>query len=61
MVHNNIEVDNMKKMMVGSIVAMGVGASMMAYALTNKKTRCKANKLVNNALDMANDKINKMK
>ncbi|MCI8670590.1 MAG: hypothetical protein HFI36_00975 [Bacilli bacterium] len=51
----------MKKMMVGSIVAMGVGASMMAYALTNKKTRCKANKLVNNALDMANDKINKMK
>ncbi len=51
----------MKKMMVGSIMAMAAGAGMMAYALNNKKTKAKATKLVNNTMDMANNKINAMK
>ena len=51
----------MKKMMVGSMMAMMAGAGMMAYALTDKKTKNKATKLVNNAMDKANDKLNMMK
>ena len=51
----------MKKMMVGSLLAVAVGAGMMAYALNNKNTKRKASKLVNNAMDMANNKINAMK
>ena len=48
-------------MMVGSILAVAAGAGMMAYALNNKNTKKKATKLVNNAMDMANNKINTMK
>lgn len=51
----------MKKMMVGSILAMAAGAGMMAYALNNKNTKRKATKLVNNAMDVANNKISSMK
>lgn len=51
----------MKKMMVGSIAAMAVGAGMMAYALNNKTTKKNATKLVNNAINMANNKLNSMK
>lgn len=51
----------MKKMMVGSIVAMAAGAGMMAYALKNKETKKKVTKLVNNAVDLANNKLNEMK
>lgn len=51
----------MKKMMIGSIMAMAAGAGMMAYALNNKNTKRKATKLVNNAMDMANNKINAIK
>ena len=51
----------MKKMMVGSLLAVAAGAGMMAYALNNKNTKRKATKLVNNAMNMANDKINSMK
>lgn len=51
----------MKKMMAGSIVAMAAGAGMMAYALNSKKTKKKATKLVNNAMEMANNKLNSMK
>lgn len=51
----------MKKMMVGSLLAMAAGAGMMAYALNNKSTKKKASKLVNNAMDMASNKINTMK
>ena len=51
----------MKKIVVGSVIAMAVGAGMMAYALNNKNTKRKATKLVNNAMNMANDKINSMK
>ena len=51
----------MKKMMVGSVIAMAAGAGMMAYALNNKNTKRKASKLVNNAMDIANNKINAMK
>ena len=51
----------MKKIVVGSVIAMAAGASMMAYALNNKNTKRKATKLVNNAMNMANDKINSMK
>lgn len=47
--------------MVGSVVAMSLGAGMMAYALTNKKTKNKATKLVNNAMDIANNKLNSLK
>ena len=45
----------MKKMMVGSIAAFGIGAGMMAYALNSKKTKKNATKLVNNAMNMANN------
>lgn len=51
----------MKKMMVGSLIAMGVGAGMMAYALNNKNTKKNATKLVNNAMNIANNKLNSMK
>lgn len=51
----------MKKMMVGSIAAMAVGAGMMAYVLNNKKTKKNATKLVNNAMNIANNKLNSMK
>lgn len=51
----------MKKMMVGSVLAMAAGAGMMAYALNCKKTKKNATKLVNNAMNIANDKLNKMK
>ena len=51
----------MKKIVVGSVIAMAAGAGMMPYALNNKNTKRKATKLVNNAMNMANDKINSMK
>ena len=51
----------MKKMMAGSIIAMGIGAGMLAYALNNKETKKNAKKLVNNAMSVANDKLNAMK
>ena len=51
----------MKKVMVGSLFAMAAGAGLMAYALNNKNTKRKASKLVNNAMDIANNKINAMK
>ena len=51
----------MKKLMAGSLIAMAAGAGMMAYALNSKLTKKKASKLVNNAMDMANNKINAMK
>ena len=52
---------NMKKIMACSMIAMAAGAGMMAYALNNKNTRNKASRLVNNTMDMANNKINNMK
>lgn len=51
----------MKKMMVGSLVAMAAGAGMMAYALNCKKTKNNATKLVNNAMKVANNKLEQMK
>ncbi len=51
----------MKKMMVGSMVAFASGIGMMAYALNNKKTKKNATKLVNNAMNIANNKLNQMK
>ena len=51
----------MKKMMVGSMLAMAAGAGMMAYALNSKKTKNNATKLVNNAMEVANKKIESMK
>ncbi len=51
----------MKKMMTGSIIAMSLGAGMMAYALTNNKTKNKTDKSINNAMDFVNEKLEKMK
>ena len=51
----------MKKVMTCSLIAMAAGAGMMAYALNCKKTQKKATKLVNNAMDLANSKINMIK
>ncbi len=51
----------MKKMMACSLIAMAAGAGMMAYALNDKKTKNKTAKFINNAMDMANEKINAMK
>lgn len=48
-------------MMVGSVLAMAAGVGMLAYALNNKKTKQKATKLINNAMDVANKKIEDMK
>ena len=51
----------MKKIMVGSILAMAAGAGMMAYDLNNKSTKKQATKLVNNAMEVANNKVSSMK
>ncbi len=51
----------MKKLMTCSLLAMAAGAGMMAYALNNKQTKNKTAKLVNNAMDIANNKLNMMK
>ncbi len=51
----------MKKMMTCSLLAMAAGAGMMAYALNNDKTKHKTAKMINNAMDLANDKINMMR
>lgn len=51
----------MKKIMTGSILAMAAGAGMMAYALSCKDTKKQATKLVNNAMDTVNNKLNQMK
>ena len=51
----------MKKMMACSIIAMSLGAGMLAYALNDKKTKYKTAKMINNAMDLANNKINAMK
>lgn len=51
----------MKKIMVGSVIAMAAGAGMMAYALNNKNTKKQATKLVNNAMEVANNKVSSMK
>lgn len=47
--------------MIGSMAAFGIGAGMMAYALNSKKTKKKATKMINNAMDIANNKLNAMK
>ncbi len=51
----------MKKVMTCSIVAMALGAGMMAYALNNEKTKNKTAKFVNNAMDKANAQLKMMK
>jgi len=51
----------MKKMMVGSLSAMALGAGLMAYALSNNKTKKKVAKTMNNAMDTVNHKMNEMK
>lgn len=51
----------MKKMMVGSIVSMSLGAVLMAYSLTNNKTKNKATKVMNNAMDIVNEKLESMR
>ena len=48
-------------MMAGSMAAFLVGAGMMTIALKNKKTKNKAVQLVNNAMDVANNKLSQMK
>ena len=48
-------------MMTCSLIALSAGAGMMAIALTNNKTKTKTAKMVNNAMDMANEKINMMR
>ena len=50
-----------KKMMTCSIIAMSLGAGMMAAALTSKKTKDSTARLINNAMNMANNKLNEMK
>ena len=51
----------LKKMMTCSIIAMSLGAGMMAAALTSKKTKDSTARLINNAMNMANNKLNEMK
>lgn len=48
-------------MMAFSVAAMATGAGMMAYALNSKATKATAAKLVNNAMDVANNKLNNLK
>ena len=51
----------MKKIVVGSVIAMAAGAGMMAYALNNKNTKRKEKKHVNNTMNITNKRINSMK
>lgn len=47
----------MKKMMIASGIGMGIGAGVAAFVLTNKQTKNKANKLLNTAMDEANQML----
>lgn len=51
----------MKKMLVSASVGMACGAGLAAYLLTNKSTKRKADKLLNNMMTEANQMIDKMK
>lgn len=50
----------MKKTLVSAGVGMACGAGLVAYLMTNKSTKRKADKLLNNMMDEANHMINKM-
>jgi hypothetical protein len=47
-------------MFVSGCVGMACGAGLAAYALTNKKTKKNADKLLNNVMSEANEVIKKM-
>lgn len=51
----------MKKALVSAGVGMACGAGLAAYLLTNKSTKRKADKLLNNMMDEANHMMNNMK
>ena len=53
------DVKIMKKMMLASSLGLACGAGMVAYLLTNKKTKRNADKLLNTMMDEASDKIQK--
>lgn len=50
----------MKKALVSAGVGMACGAGLAAYVLSNKSTKKKADKLLNNMMDEANHMINKI-
>jgi len=51
----------MKKMISCSLVAMFAGMGMMAYILNHKSTKENATKFVNDAMDMASNRMRQMK
>ena len=44
----------MKNMMIGACVGVSCGMGVMAYCLTNPKTKQTADKMLNKAMDNAN-------
>ena len=50
----------MKKTLVSAGVGMACGAGLVAYLLTNKRTKRNADRLLNNMRNEANEMINKM-
>ncbi len=51
----------MKKMFIGGLMGMAGGMTLATYVLTNPKTKKNVDKMLNNAMDYANDKIHDMK
>jgi homoserine kinase len=61
MSHNKVkDVIFLKKMFVSGCVGAFCGAGVTIYALTNKKTKKNADKLLNNIMEEANQVIKKM-
>ena len=51
----------MKNMMIGACVGVSCGMGVMAYCLTNPKTKQTADKMLNKAMDGASDMMDNMK
>ena len=51
----------MKNMMIGACAGLSCGMGVMAYCLTNQKTKQKADKVLNKAMDSASDMLDDVK
>ncbi len=51
----------MKNMMIGACAGLSCGMGVMAYCLTNQKTKQKADKVLNKAMDNASDMLDDVK
>lgn len=51
----------MKKMFLGLGIGMAGGMTLATYVLTNPKTKKSVDRMLNNAMDYASDKMQDMK